>query len=375
MRPVSSRWAATIPAAHQLSIAATVLDPDGNNIGCLTPTDGNVLTENGCLTAGAVTLDGKADTRGSLSLGLQTLGSLVPKVPSDLLAPYVNEIKVERGFSTPEGYVERVGLGIYRIETVDTKDDLSISITGYDRSKRFVDATFEEAASIPDGTNFAIAIELLLRSVWPDVPLDFTATAATTPLITLAEGDSVWEAATALAEAIGMVLYFDGDGIGRLVPYAPGSAVATIGEGDGGTLLDVSQSWSRAGAFNRVVVTGENPANTEVFRSVALDEDPFSATYYYGDFGKISRDPYTSPYIVSQEQADDAAAAILAQGRGTTQLTDFGAIVNAALEPNDVVRIKRSRLGLDADLVIDTLQIPLDAETAMSGTTRAVLVQ
>lgn len=365
MRPVSNSWAETISGSHELSVAATVIEPDGTETP-LTPEDSD-----GTFTDGTVTLDGKADVRGACTLTLRTNHELIPVDYEDLLAPYVNEIRIERGHTG-----ELVTLGYFRIydsNVTDNGSDLEISITGYDRSKRFVDATVEEAKNIPSGTNFATAISDLLLMVDPTLNYDFIETPATTPLISLSEDDSVWTAAQTLANAIGMLLYFDGDGVCRLLRSGTRSPVWTVGEG--GALLNVSRAWSRQGAINRVVATGENPTTNAIYRSdpPAIDDNPLSPTYYKGPFGKVTF-AYSSSYITSQQQADDAAASILAQKLGTMQQVNFGSIVNPALEPNDVVTVVRSRLGLQADLVIDQLTIPLDAGSSMTGVCRATQV-
>ena len=54
-------------------------------------------------------------------------------------------------------------------------------------------------------------------------------------------------------------------------------------------------------------------------------------------------------------------------------------IPNPALEPSDVVYVKRARAGIGEDEtygeahVIDTLTIPLTADQPITGTTRATL--
>jgi hypothetical protein len=170
-----------------------------------------------------------------------------------------------------------------------------------------------------------------------------------------------------------MVLYFDGDGILTLRPYADAGVVATLSEGEGGVLLSATRGWSRTNAFNRVVATGENTDSSAVYRAVATDDNALSPTYYFGDFGKVPRF-YDSPYIGSNDQAQDAANAILAQELGTAANVSFGIVPNPALEPEDTVYVKRERAGIDERHIIDSLSIGLGASESMSGTTRERLV-
>lgn len=373
MRTVTSRWDAAIANSHQLSIAVVVVEPDGTETH-LTPSEG--LIDGLGLIDGSVTLDANASVRGRCSLTVVNQ-TLIPQQAEDLLAPYGNEVRIERGFTTPDGYTERVSLGYFRIEDSDVSGgpgDLTISLALLNRSQRMIDAKFETAGSIAAGTAFEAVVEQLLTEAWPDVPLNLTATGKTCPLLVWSEADDRWEACQAVAQSLGMVLYFDGDGICVMEPYAPGSAVAELVEGDGGLLLEAGRSWTRQGAFNKVIATGENPDNDEVYRAEAQDDEALSPTNYDGPFGRVPRF-YSSPYIVSNDQATDAANTILAKELGTTQQINFGSIVNAALEPYDVVRIKRTDLGVDQSLILENLSIPLSADGVMTGTCKAVTVQ
>jgi hypothetical protein len=371
MRAVSSRWATAIAQAHQLSIAVVVIEPDGTETH-LTPEDGD--DGNGLIDA-SVTLDANASVRGRASLTVVNQ-SLIPQQAEDLLAPYANEVRIERGFTTPEGYTERVVVMTGRIEDSDVSGgpgDLVISLNALDRAQRMIDAKFETAGSIAAGTAFETAITNLLTEAWPDIPTDFTATGHTTPLLVWAEEEDRWEACQMMAQSLGMDLYFDGDGTCILRPYAPGSAVADLVEGDGGLLLEAGRSWTRQGAFNKVIATGENADTGAIYRGEAYDDEATSPTNYDGPFGRVPRF-YQSPYIVSDDQAQDAANTILAKELGTTQQVNFGSIVNAALEPHDVVRVKRTDLGLDTSLIVESLQIPLSADGVMTGVCKATTV-
>ncbi|MGH3029286.1 MAG: DUF5047 domain-containing protein [Gaiellaceae bacterium] len=115
----------------------------------------------------------------------------------------------------------------------------------------------------------------------------------------------------------------------------------------GGTLLETGKQWSRQGAFNRVIVTGESTStDTAPPRAVATDDDPNSPTYYFGPFGKVPRF-YSSEFITTAEQAADAAAGILANELGTTQQVSFGAVADPTLEPSDLVRLARKQTDFD----------------------------
>ena len=362
MRTVSAAFQTAIIASHRLATSATILDTAGNE------------TIVGIID-GTVTLDQTAAVRGRCDITVVDDGTLglVPDSPASLLAPYGNEIRLERGIQYPDGTTELVSLGVFGIqdsEVTDNGGSLQIRVSALDRAQRLIDAKFEEPYNIAAGTNFATAILTALQAVWPDVPHDLTATALTTPAVIAQEGDDRWQFAQDMATAISMNLYFDGDGTLRLVPNVLGAPVAALTEGEGGVLLEASRRWTRENTFNRVIATGENTGEGAPVRGVATDDNPLSPTYYFGPFGKAPRF-YNSSLITTNDQAAAAALGLLISELGTTEQVDFGSLVLPHLEPGDTVRITRERSGIDEDHVLDSLTIPMGAEGSMSGQTRA----
>lgn len=365
MRSVTDRFLQAIQETHQLATLVEILR-DGQTVATLP------------VTGGAVTLDQAAATRGRVDVTAVDDGTsgLVPTSPDDDLAPYGNEVRAHRGITYPDGTVELVSLGVFRIDTLDVADNgdqLEIRLTGLDRSARVIDARYEEAGQIDSGTSVttAIAAQIAAAGITDDLTSDTVS--YTTPLTILEAGGDRWQTIQSLATAAGMTVYFDGDGlpVARIVATPADNPVATLAEGAGGVLLQAGRNWNRQSAYNRVIATGEKTGDTAPARGVATDDNPLSPTYYYGRFGRVPRF-YSSPLLTTDAQAESAAAAILARELGTTQQISFGALVNPALEPGDVVQITRERTGINEAHVIDQLTIPLSADQPMSGRTRAV---
>lgn len=373
MRPVSTRFLAAVTASHQVSVQVDVLPASGDPFTVTTAVDGTV------------TLDARAASRGHLDLTIiddGTLG-LAPLLATDALAPYGTELKVSRGIRYPDGTSELASLGVFRIDDAATNDvsgGVEIKITGLDRSARVIDARFTEPYQIDSDTNYGTAILTTIQDVYLDLvynAADFAAISADSPQLIAEEGDDRWAFVQSMATALGCELYFDGDGILRLVPVTTsigGTPAASLVEGDGGLLVTASRSWTRQGAYNAYIATGENTGeDVPIPRGMAIDNDPTSPTYYYGPFGQVPGF-YNSQLITTDDQAQDAATAMLAKQLGTTQAVSFGSIVNPALEPGDVARIRRSLLEIDEDHVLDQLSIPLAASGTMTGATRAIQV-
>lgn len=364
MRPVTERFSGAIVQSHRLAVLVEVLQAGA-------PT-GETLTT---VDAGSVTLDAKAQARGRVDLTVVDDGSLglVPTVPADPLAPYGRELRVSRGIRFPDDTTELVSLGVFRIDDTsidDSADGLAIQISGLDRSARITDARFEEPYQIAAGTNLATAILALIQAAYPTVVYDFTPTAVTTPAVIAQEGDDRWALAQQLAAAAGLRLYFDGDGTLILEPEATGDPVISLAEGASGVLLRAARRWTRQGAFNAVIATGQNTGQGAPVRGVARDLNPLSPTYYFGPFGKVPRF-FQSQFMTTTQQCEDAATAMLARELGTTQTVSFGSLVLPQLEPGDVATITRARAGVDEDYVIDQLTIPLVHASPITGAARA----
>lgn len=325
---------------------------------------------------GSVTLEESAATRGRANLSF--VGEdMVAAEPGDPLAPYGNEVKVERGVTHPDGSQQFASLGVFRIEDTAISDkgtELTIANNLLDRSQQIIDDTFGDVWPIASGTNFAEAILDIIQGSVPDIEYDFATTAYVTPKTHAAEGDDRWQAAQDLAAMIGHRLYFNGDGILVLEPVVSNAEpVAEIGEG--GVLLGVDRNWTRAGAYNKAIFVGENTSNSAVYRGEAIDDNPLSPTYYYGDFGRKPAPIQTSSRIDSDEQAADAAAAFLTMNMGTSESIGFETIPNPSLVPGDAILLNRPRAGITSEThYIDNLTIGLGATESMSGGTRAVRV-
>lgn len=367
MRPVTAAFLDAIATSHRLAVLVEILEA------------GIVVAELETVIDGSVTLDQTAATRGRADITVVDDGTLglVPTDTASQLAPYGNEIRVSRGLYFPSGVSELVALGVFRLDQVDVDDQpdgMQIRIAGQDRSARIIDARFEEPYQVVQGTNYGDAILAVLQAAWPEIPYDLTTTSQTTPALISEEGGDRWQFARDMAAAIGMDLYFNGDGTVVMRPVTSVSAdpIATIAEGEDGVLLTAARSWNRQGTYNRVIATGENTGEAAPARGVATDDNAASPTYYFGPFGKVPRF-YASPFITTNDQAADAAQAILSRELGTTQQASFGSLVLPHLEPDDAVLITRERAGIDETHILDQITIPLGAEGVMSGSTRAVV--
>lgn len=368
---VSTRMIETLSATHRTVVLIELLDPFSG-----LPTQ-QITTA----SSGSVTLDAGAAIRGRLELEIVDDGTrdLIPRTMFDRMTPYGTELRVSRGVRFPDGTAEAVMLGVFRVREVNVEDagsELSMRVTGLDRFTRFTDARIERSTVIADGTNRIDAILQLAREVWPDVPTRMPTTGITMGQTIIERGEDRGEVMRDIATGAGMELFFDGSGTLTAQPVALSTDALrwTIQDGEGGTLVSASRDWDVERVYNKVIVSGEAIDDTPPFTAEAADLNPDSPTYYYGPFGRRPRF-YVSGMINSQPSADATAQSILAKAVGTSQRVEFGALVNPALEPGSIVRVVRDRIGLAEKHTLDTVTIPLDATSPMSGSTRVVEVE
>lgn len=359
MRTVSAAFKSAVMTSHTLAARAVVA-------GTIVP-----------VLDGSVTLDATAAVRARCDVTVAADPALVPDSATSLLAPYGNEIQLSRGVRFPDGSTELVSLGVFglqEVEVADTAGTLAIRVAGLDRAARVANARFEEPYQVAAGTNYVTAIRDVLLAGYPSMPYSFPTTAQTTPTLIAEEGGDRWAFAQEMATAIAMRLYFNGDGVCVLTPDVVSDPVATLAEGEVkvSALLSAGRRWTREGAYNRVIATGENTGEAAPVRGVATDLNPQSPTYYYGPFGRVPRF-YSSPFITTTAQATTAAETLLRSQLGTTEQVNFGSLVLPHLEPGDTVRITRTRAGIDENHILDSLALPMTATGTMTGQTRAVV--
>jgi hypothetical protein len=379
MRAVTAKWAATILGSHVTYTTATVLD-QGTEVVTL-----NVLS-------GTVTLDRLAAVRARCDIEVattdptSTADDLIPTLATDPLTPYGFEIAVRRGVLYPDGTTETVGLGVFGIQQVTVEEPgLTARIVGLDRAQRVIDARFTDNFYVPSGETYEEAIQAVIEGQFLDddsfagdgvtgLSFDFVTTGHTTPALAFDGELDRWEQVQTMARDVGCDLFFDGDGVCVMRPEPSPTAsqvVATIVDGETGTLTEVAVDLDRSPSHNWVIATGENASNGAVYRGEAFDNDPASPTYVAGRFGSKPLF-YQSPFFTSNAQAQLAAEARLLRELGIARQLILGFAPNPALEPGDVVQVNRDRVGLVDEIhVLETVTVALGAEGGMSATTRS----
>lgn len=360
MRPVSRRFLAAARSSHTMVARARYLtsfqsgvDPVGIELPII---------------SGDVKLSSTAAIRSTLDLTVSW-----PWHSTQPLTPYGDEVYVERGIDYGDGTREWVGLGYFRVESVEQGDAPfgSLRISGKDRMAQVIDSRLEAPVQYLPGQHLQQAVTDLIGDVYPDaiVDADFD---MTKPLFVSSHvsDDKRFDFLDEIVTAAGKVWYWDHRGhlVIRSIPE-PDLPVWEAHAGPAGLLITSSREMSRAGVYNSVVAYGQTADTTPPCRAVVRNMDSDSPTYWGGPFGHVPRF-FSSSFLQTDAQCADAAAGILAKAVGLPYAVDLEAIPNPALEPFDPISVMPGPAENRRTFVVDELTIPLNADKAMSASMR-----
>ena len=336
------------------------------------PNDDHGYTDTDTLevSQGSMTIDGKRNIRRQATL------TLAPATGFDL-SPLQNitersRLRVERGVRFIDGTTEWVTVGVLAVQ--DAKMTLgqgTCEVTAYDPSACIDDyqliTDYTPTGTVVDAIQHLVDEALWETAVWTvDPGIDATAKPAEG---TILKG-SRWAAINTLAKSLGGQVFCDNLGHWRLakVDTAFANVVAELHSGPGGVLIGGASGKNRQELFNAAIVRWDDPEGGGVV--IKVDDDPASPTYWDGPFGRRPAQEQSVRTIASQAQADEAAAAILAEHKGFQASVNFQTLYNPLLEAGDVVDVKVSGV-LHEIHVLDQITLPMPGG-AMTCQTRAV---
>ena len=129
----------------------------------------------------------------------------------------------------------------------------------------------------------------------------------------------------------------------------------------------------RRETFNGVRVIWEHEEDSGV--AWATDDDPNSPTYWNGPFGRKTAPDQRLDTINTQEQAEEAAQALLSRFKGKASSVTFESVHNPLVEPFDVITVSATdavaRTVHNENHVLDQISYSLDVGE-MTAKTRQV---
>jgi hypothetical protein len=362
-----------LSAGHRHYVQVQVFSGDGTLLGSLIPAplqgdpEGGLVFLNGSVTANLASMVAR---NVSLSLPMD----LYPSSPTDLLAPFGNELRIFAGIRAGDGstsYTWQVFRG--RIQEVQQISDGTCLLTAADRATDVADVNFVSPQnSNPANTINAEWLRLIVDAI-PD------ATFGTSDVFGKLVQPLTWqfERASALdemARSVGALWYTlaNGDFVLRRFPWAVNTLpVLTMTDLPGGTVNSWARRRARGSIFNVVTVTGERLNGDAPVFATASDTQVGSPTSTLGNFGVRSHlERLQTPS--STGGAQGVAEALLRTYIAPTEEWTMGAVPDAALELGDVLT-----LDINSSQVIQVVTgftLPLGLEGDMTISTRSLVV-
>jgi hypothetical protein len=324
---------------------------------------------------GEVVFDGTAEVHGRLRLDVlgidsNTGRSTFPRMTSDLLAPLGAEIFVRYGLDLGSDTLW-TPLGYFRIVEPDQADAPYgvISIDGEDRMAGIIEAEPLTPRTFAATATIGSVVQTLVEAVYPDVVIAWDDEADQTPLGRVLVVDrSRYGPLRDIFDSVGKVAAFDGEGVLR-IETAPEDEdpVWEIRSGRDGVLVAAGRRVTRRGIRNGVRVRGAGADDQAAVVGIAVDNNPGSPTYWFGDFGQVP-ETVELPGVSTQAAAEAAAVARLRRSLGAPYTVRIAAVCNPTLRPWQPVRITY-RDGNREVHVMQQVTIPLRPRP-MGGTSR-----
>jgi hypothetical protein len=217
------------------------------------------------------------------------------------------------------------------------RDTLSLNCSGLE--SYIVDGRFPMPRTPPYGSPTTLAIRDLIHEVLPGAQVIFEVSGDKRVQLR-----SPWEkeridAIRALADSIDAQVFADYRRafVIRDVPSSFATPVYRINEGPDGVVIDTNRKQTRDRVYNAAVVmsTSSDP-DVPPFYGIAVDSDPTSPTYFYGDFGQVPRF-YSSQFFTSDAQCFATAQEQLVEALVANKTTAASCLLLPFLEVGDSI--------------------------------------
>lgn len=243
----------------------------------------------------------------------------------------------------------------------------SIMVHVTDLSRAIKRNVWEMPFTLAGGLNYGVAVKLMVLDRLPSQTL--FSIASTTRILPdvvvygLNQGGDPWQDIMELAQAIGYETYFDPNGVFvfRQVPDpSTGDPVWEFNEDVNPLVSEAQRELSDEQTFNHVIVIGQSTSSENAVSAEAQDTNPNSPTYILGPYGQVTQ-RLTFSLITSQDQAQDAANAILNNSLGASDTVTLQVVPQPALEPGDIVKVKCGDVNVDGNYMINSMTTSLSA--------------
>ena len=287
-----------------------------------------------------------------------------------LLDPTGVEVRIEKGFLV-NGVPTLWNQGVFQVTECDVAVGAggnvdagpTLTVTGTDRSLRVSLNLFTDSFTTTAGFTAVQAIYQILSAQAPWVQSNIFASDATIVQQTFAPGSDPWQAIVQIAQAAGMVAYFDVNGIlvVRPTPAAAGSpTVVAIQDGPGMLANSITAAYSNSPGYNGVIVVGTNPITNLPVSGSAYDMNPNSPTYALGPYGFRPAPPVQNSAVTDSGTAAQMAAALLAQVLGLTITVAMDVLPIPMLDAYSLVYVNNAQSQVVGTFILQQATLSLD---------------
>ncbi len=314
-------------------------------------------------------------SRVARNLMLAVSDELYPRLETDLLAPFGNEIRAFSGILLGDGsdqYVWQVFRGKIQDVSMDNTSGTCTVICA-DRAAEVADNAFVSPQNSQPGNTINLEWQRLIVDALADATFGASDTFAKTIEALTWEFDRA-SALDEMSRSVGALWYplANGDFVLRRLPWTfAAPLVFSFTDGEGGTINSFATRRSREAIFNTVTVTGERLNGDAPVHAVAQDTSPGSPTRVTGPFGVKSRvERLQTPS--TQGGAQSTAEALLRAYIAPVEEFTLQMVPDAALELGDA-----GTLALDGREVVQvatSFTLPLDLSGNMTVSTRSLVV-
>lgn len=325
------------------------------------------------IVKGAV--DANLALRVARKLTLTVANEWYPLSTGDLLAPLGNELRVFKGVAYADGSAEEFPVFRGRITDATMQDDGTVQVKADDRAAEVAEYGFTSPATSVVGARNVDEIQRLIREGVEDAAFGV----GINPDIRVPA--LVWDdrakACDDLATAINALWYplADGTFVIRYVPWTrqtdPVLTLTDAGlDGVGGQIIRAVPARSRTDVFNVVTVTSGRADGSVPAVATARDENPSSATYWRGPFGRRTKTIKVQEPL-TQAQAKGMADTYLRRYIALNETWKLMIVPDASIELGDVAALDTR--GRQVVQVITGFKLPLTIkEGNMTVNTRSL---
>lgn len=255
---------------------------------------------------------------------------------------------------TSLGFSEWIQLGEFRVDEVNSEDTGRVKIQASGLEAYVIDDRFIKPRTPPYRASTLGEIRQLILESAPWATVVYATTKDQRIMATAPWDKERWDAIEALGKSLNIETFVDHTGrfiIADVPPVIGGVPVMTIDEGPGGVLLTRNTVDTRDQVYNAVSVSGQSTdPNVPPVWGWAYDNNPASDTWYYGNFGKVTKF-YSSSFFTSNAQCITTAEKMLPLAAVHNNQLFFLTAPIPFLEVGDIIAVR----ALSGDMEVHQL--------------------